>query len=129
MKTVITNLVAGLLVVPVAAHSALLAAGEAGEPADALVFLANLQRRWVELQLDPDDGWTVELTKNKHDLPVFPGEPVRSGLGAFQTAILRVESEQPITAEHVADRLRVTGGRWPWKLEIEPDPNPWAPVY
>jgi hypothetical protein len=94
-----------------------------------LVFAANLQRRWVELQLDCEDGWTIELTKNEHDLPVFPREPVRWSLAAFQTAILRVQSDQPINAEMVANRLRVTGGRWPWKLGIDPEPYPWSPPY
>ena len=84
----------------------------------AAVFVADLNRRWIQLQLDPGEGWQVELRHTKDVLPTFPGEPVRFSLLGFQTAILHVKAPGALTAAEVAGRLRVTGGRWmpaePW---------------
>lgn len=92
---------------------------------NAVVFAANLNRRWVQLQLDPDDhGWKVELHLNNNELPTEPGEAVRWSLAAFHTSILRVTSPKPLTALDVAERIRVTGGRW-----LPREPYPWSPPY
>jgi len=84
----------------------------------AVVFVADLNRRWIQLQLDPAEGWQIQLLHTKDVLPTFAGEPVRFSLLGFQTAMLHVKAERPLAATEVAGRLRVTGGRWmpaePW---------------
>lgn len=94
-----------------------------------MAFAANLQRRWVQLQVDPAEGWEVELVHDGNELPTFPGEPVRWSLSAFHTSVLRIRGAGPVTAAEVSDRLRVTGGRWPWTLPDGEEPYPWSPPY
>jgi hypothetical protein len=86
----------------------------------AVVFAAALSRRWVQIELDTAPGWSVKLRHGDDPLPTFPGEPVRFSLLGGQTAIVEIESEERLSAAEVAERLRVTGGRFlpsePWAV-------------
>lgn len=91
------------------------------DDADTVMVFANaLNRRSVEVQLNPRPGWTATLRRGAHLLPTFPGEPVRFHLMGAQVAQLRVDSAKPLAASDVAKQIEVTGGRYwrskPWPL-------------
>ena len=88
----------------------------------AVVFAVALSRRWVQLQLDMALDWSVNLRHGEDPLPTFQGEPVRFSLPGGQTAVLEIESKQQLSADDVARRLHLTGGRF---LPSEPWPVPY----